>query len=173
MSTQFPTNSKIRTIVYLSLLISIGVVLNLIEPVQLFPLLPGAKLGLANLSTVLAILLFNGGYGILVAIFRTIVSQVFRGSFNWLSFGTSFFGGVSAAVLMAIVFHLFRKKISIEGISALGGIVNNISQVIFVYLVTKNSFFLFYLFFLIPIGGVSGFVIGVLSKAVYNRLKLR
>ncbi|MFU2157800.1 Gx transporter family protein [Caldisericum sp. AR60] len=173
MLIQFPTKSKIRTIVYLSLLISIGVVLNLIEPVQIFPLLPGAKLGLANVSTVLAILLFNGIYGILVAIIRTIVSQVFRGAFNWISFGTSFFGGVSASIVMSVAHYLFRKKMSIEGISALGGIINNVSQVIFVYLVTKNSFFIYYLFFLIPIGGVVGFVVGILSHTVYNRLKLQ
>lgn len=170
MSTQFLTDSKIRKIVYLSLLVSIGVVLNLIEPVQIFPLLPGAKLGLANLSTVITLLLFNGAYAILVALLRTVVSQIFRGSLNWISFGTSFFGGVSAAIVMALLYSFFKRKISIEGISALGGIVNNVVQALFVYAVTKNIVFLYYLFFLIPIGGVAGFVIGVLSHTVYNRL---
>lgn len=168
MSTQFHTNSHLKKIVYLSVLISIGVVLNLIEPPQLF--LPGAKLGLANLSTVLSILLFNGFYGVLVALLRTVIAQIFRGQFIWISFGTSFFGGVSAALVMAVVYHLFKKKISIVGVSALGGIVNNIAQVLFVFAVTRNAVFLYYLFFLIPIGGVSGFIIGVLSQAVYNRL---
>jgi len=87
--TQYPIKGTKR-VVYLAALIAIGVVLNLIEPMQIFPLLPGAKLGLANISSLLAILLFGGMNGILVAAIRTVASVVIRGSLNWISFGTSF-----------------------------------------------------------------------------------
>ena len=71
---------------------------------------------------------------------------------------------------MAIFYRLFGKKLSIEGLSALGGIANNVVQVLFVYLVTKNTLFLYYALFLIPIGGVAGFIIGILAHIIYNRL---
>lgn len=173
MSTQLPTESSIKRIVYISVLIAIGVVLNLIEPPQIYPFIPGAKLGLANLSTLLAMMLFGAKYGIIVAAIRTIVASIFRGSINWISFGTSFFGGISAAIVMAILFLFSKNRISIKGISTVGGITNNIVQVIFVYIVTKNTLFLYYVFFLIPIGGLAGFLIGVLGVAIYNRLEKR
>uniref|UniRef100_A0A7C4Y3P4 Gx transporter family protein n=1 Tax=Caldisericum exile TaxID=693075 RepID=A0A7C4Y3P4_9BACT len=170
MSTPYPTNMQIKKIVYLAVLVSVGVVLNLLEPVQLFPLLPGAKLGLANLSTLLTIIMFPNFEGILVAILRTIVSTIFRGTLNWISFGTSFFGGVGAAIVMTLLYKSFKKNISIVGISAVGGIVNNVIQAIFVYLVTNNVTFLYYILFLIPIGGVAGSLIGILTNVVYNRM---
>ncbi|MBP8612439.1 MAG: Gx transporter family protein [Candidatus Atribacteria bacterium] len=167
--TRYPING-IKKVVYLAALIAIGVVLNLVEPIQIFPLLPGAKLGLANISSLLAILLFGGANGVLVASIRTVASIVIRGSLNWISFGTSFFGGVSAALVMAFFYRFFGKKLSIEGLSALGGITNNVVQILFVYLVTKNTLFLYYALFLIPIGGVAGFIIGILAHIIYNRL---
>ena len=167
--TQYPIKGT-KKVVYLAALIAIGVVLNLVEPMQIFPLLPGAKLGLANISSLLAILLFGGMNGILVAAIRTVASVVIRGSLNWISFGTSFFGGVSAALVMAFFYRFFGKKLSIEGLSALGGIMNNVVQILFVYLVTKNTLFLYYALFLIPIGGVAGFTIGILAHITYNRL---
>lgn len=170
MSIQFRTDSKTKKIVYIAVLVSIGVVLNLIEPNQILPMLPGAKLGLANLSSLLAVLLFEGFESVLVSFLRTIVASIFRGSLNWIAFGTSLFSGVASAFVMTLLYKSFRKKISIEGISAVGGVVNNIVQALFVYFVTKNLVFLYYIFFLIPIGGIAGFLIGVLGHNVYNRL---
>jgi len=136
--TQYPIKGT-KKVVYLAALIAIGVVLNLIEPMQIFPLLPGAKLGLANISFFACNFAFWWyEWNFMLPAIRTVASVVIRGSLNWISFGTSFFGGVSAALVMAVFYKLLGKKLSIEGLSALGGIVNNVVQVLFVYLVNKE-----------------------------------
>jgi len=166
---QQPTNLKKLT--YLSVLIAFGIVLNLLEP-NIFPV-PGAKLGLANLVTLLSILWFGEGAGIVVAIFRTFLGSIFKGNLSLIPLGTSVFGGVFSAVIMALLHRLFKKHFSIAGISIAGGIANNIAQFFFVILVTKNAAFWYYLPVLIILGGLSGWGIGLLALLVYNKIKPR
>ncbi len=164
---QQPTNLKRLT--YLSILVALGIVLNFIEP-PLLTMIPGAKLGLANLSTILAILMFGPSDGVVVAIFRTFLGSVLKGNLNPIPLGTSVLGGVFAAIVMALFFKFFKKQFSIDGISTLGGLSNNITQFFFVLLVTRNPAFWAYFPVLLVLGGLSGWIIGIIAKLSYNKL---
>lgn len=165
-STQSHINLK--KLVYLSVLIALGIVLNIIEP-QFLPV-PGAKLGLANIVSLLGILWFGSAAGVVIAFFRTILGSIFRGNLNIIAFGTSFLGGVFAASMMAIVYKFFKKHFSIIGISIIGGIMNNFAQFFFVLAITKNSAFWYYFPILLILGGLSGAAIGVLTQILYNKI---
>lgn len=167
-STAQPINLK--RLVYLSVLIAMGIVLNVLEP-NIFPI-PGAKLGLANLVSLLGILWFGEVSGILIAVFRTILGSIIKGNLNIIPFGTSFLGGVFAAIFMALIYRFFKRYFSIIGISIAGGIANNVAQFFFVLAVTRNTAFWYYLPVLVVLGGVSGAAIGLLAKLVYNNINL-
>ncbi len=168
-STRQPTN--LRRLVHISVLVALAIVLNMVEP-NIFPI-PGAKLGLANLMTLLGIVWFGEGPGILIAVLRTTLGSVFKGNLNIIPFGTSFLGGVSAAIVMAIIHRFLRSHFSAVGTSVVGGITNNVAQFFFVLAVTRNAAFWYYLPVLVLVGGASGAAIGVLAQMVYNKVNLR
>lgn len=159
---------NLKKLVYLSVLIALGIVLNIIEP-QFLPI-PGAKLGLANIVSILGIIWFGGISGVIIAFFRTTLGSIFRGNLNIIAFGTSFFGGVFAVSIMAFTYRFFKKHFSIIGISILGGIANNIAQFFFVLALTKNAAFWYYFPILLILGGVSGGAIGMLAQILYNKI---
>ncbi|MGB9695153.1 MAG: Gx transporter family protein [Caldisericaceae bacterium] len=166
--TQRPTNLKHLT--YLSILIALGIVLNFFEaPIMSF--IPGAKLGLANFSTLLAMLIFSPFDGVIVAVFRTTLGSILKGTLNPISFGTSFLGGVFAALVMAFFLKFLKKYFSTVGISVIGGLSNNLAQFFFVLAITKNVAFWGYFIPLIILGSLSGFAIGIITNLSYNELK--
>jgi len=167
--TQPPT--KLKELIYLSILIALGIVLNLIEP-PIFASIPGAKLGLANIVILLALLLFGKSEAIVVALLRPVLSSVFKGALHPIPFFTSIIGSVMAAIAMVIFYNLFKKQFSIVGISIIGGIVNNLAQFFVVLYITKNIAFWYYLPVLLLLGGISGWIIGLITKILYNRTKL-
>lgn len=167
-STQRPTN--LRHLTYLSILVALGIVLNFFET-PFLPVIPGAKLGLANFSTLLAMLMFSPFDGVVVAVFRTILGSIMKGSLNPISFGTSFLGGVFAALVMAFLLKFLKKYFSTVGISIVGGISNNLAQFLFVLVLTKNFAFWGYFVPLLVLGGLSGLAIGIITNLSYNELK--
>ncbi len=166
-STQSPT--KLKELIYISVLIAVGIVLNLVEP-PVFTSIPGPKLGLANIATLLALLLFGNGEAIIVASIRPILSSFFKGALHPIPFFTSVVGSITAATIMIIFYNLFKKQFSIVGISIIGGITNNLAQFFVVLYITRNTAFWYYLPVLLLLGGVSGWIIGLIVKILYNRM---
>ncbi|MCD6427766.1 MAG: Gx transporter family protein [Caldisericaceae bacterium] len=161
--------TKLEKLLYLTVFIALAIVLNLIEP-PVFSFIPGAKLGLANLPTVLVLYIFGPYDSIIVAFFRILLGALVKGTFHPIPFFTSLFGGLGAAVAMAAFYVPFKKHFSVEGISIIGGIINNLLQFFVVLYITKNSAFWYYLPILLLLGAVSGWIIGVIAKLLYNRL---
>lgn len=166
--TQQPTNLKKLT--YISTLIALGIVLNFLEP-PIFSFIPGIRIGFANIVSVLGLLWFGPLESIVIAFFRTILGSVIKGTLNPIQFGTSVAGGVFSASVMAATYKFFKKNFSIIGISIIGGLSNNLAQFFVVLVITKNNAFWYYLPLLLLFGGLSGWVIGILSQIIYNKMK--
>ncbi len=160
---------KLKELIYLSILIALGIVLNLIEP-PISPI-PGSKLGLANIVILLALLFFGESEAIVVALLRAILSAFFKGMLHPIPLFTSVGGSIMAAIAMILVYDLYRKHFSIVGISIIGGIVNNLTQFFIVLYITKNSALWYYLPILLFLGGISGWAIGLITKILYNKTK--
>jgi len=168
VSIQQPTNLKKLT--YISALIALGIVLNFLEP-PIFSFIPGIRIGFANVVSVLGLLMFGPLEAIGIAAFRTILGSVIKGASNPIQFGTSVVGGIFSAVVMGVIYKFFKKNFSIIGISIIGGISNNLAQFFIVLAITKNNAFWYYLPLLLLFGGLSGWVIGILSKIIYNKIE--
>lgn len=153
-----------------SLLASFGGVLNAFEStLPILNLIPGGKLGIANVVTLIAMYLFGGTYAIFVSSLRTIVSCMLYGGLN--AFMYSFSGAVVSCIFMIITKNILKDKVSPIGVSVVGAVSSNITQVAVAWLVLRSSSLLWYLGALILIGVVSGTALGYIAKETLKRIK--
>ncbi|MDI6861192.1 MAG: Gx transporter family protein [Caldisericia bacterium] len=163
--------NRLRNLIIVSLFLAGGIALNLIEPPVLFFIAPGIKIGIANIATLITLYYFNVAYSLLVGILRPILVSLIKGNFFTLEFILSFVGSILATCFMIIFKKVFKDKISIIGVSMIGGIMHNIGQFVMVYFISRIEYLFYYLPILIIFGGVSGFIIGYISKFLLKRLK--
>ena len=121
--------NKVNQITLCAILVSMALVLSYIEhfiPLQMVLPMPGVKLGLANIVTLMALFFLGTGDAFTILILRCMLGSVFGGGISGLAF--SMVGGVFAMTVMCI----FRncKRISIYGVSVLGAAAHNIGQIL-------------------------------------------
>jgi heptaprenyl diphosphate synthase len=160
---------RAKKITLLAILVSQAMVLSFFE--RFLPLsfaVPGAKLGLANIVTLIALKKLNLKETFLVVITRVILSSFMFGSLSSLIY--SLFGAVLAMSVMAIAMKLFSKNISIYGISILGAVFHNVGQILAASLVLDSINIFYYLPMLLIAAIPTGFLIGLLSKYLLKYL---
>lgn len=162
---------KTSKIVYIGLLVSQALVLHIIERSIPVPFItPGAKLGLANLITVIALYtLDNKKDAFLVLFLRLILSTIFGG--NLSSFMYSVSGGILSFFSMIIIKELFKDKVSIIGVSSTGAIFHNVGQLIIASLIVKNIGVMLYLPILSTMGIGTGIFVGITANYAVTHLK--
>ncbi len=140
-----PSQNKIKKLTILSLILASGIALNLVEPPFLFFLAPGIKIGFSNIATLFALYYFGGIEAVLIGALRPIIVSLIKGNIFTLEFILSFSGSISASILMLVFKKAGGKKISIKGVSIIGGITHNLAQFMVIYIVTLNKLLLLYL----------------------------
>lgn len=156
----------------LALLIALGIVLYVVELLFVPPLpVPGAKLGLANLVTLLIIVFYSWKECLLNVVIRTVAGSLLTGTFLTPAFFFSFTGGVASALLMLLLFSLWYGRISLVGVSVVGAAVHNLAQLILAIILLKSWAFLFYLPFLLLVAIPTGLFNGLLGNYLVGRLK--
>lgn len=173
-STQLQTkeerNDRMNTkkIAYLGLLIALAFVFSYIEfliPVNIG--VPGAKLGLANLVIIVALYTLNEKDAFVLSMIRIVlVGFTFA---NLASMLYSLSGGILSFVVMVLAKK--TKKLSITGVSVLGGVFHNVGQIIMAIWVVKTASLIYYLPVLLVSGIIAGVAIGVLGGMVTKRIK--
>lgn len=162
---------KTNRLVYVGLLVAQALVLHIIERMIPVPFItPGAKLGLANLVTVIALYtLDNKKDAFLVILLRLTLSTMFGG--NLSSFMYSAAGGTLSFLSMLAMKEIFKDKVSIIGVSSAGAIFHNIGQLIIASLIVNNIAVMLYLPILSLVGIVTGIFIGITANYVVSHLK--
>jgi len=160
-----------KRIVYISVLIALASTLQIVE--SLFPHpLPWLRLGLANMITLTSLVIFGYAVAVQVAVLRTILSSFLLGTFFTPGFFLSFSGALASALVMGGVYSLGRIGksnpspqylfgFSIIGVSILGAVSHNVTQLFLAYLflIRHKGVFLI-LPFLIVAAVVTGFITG-------------
>lgn len=162
---------KTKKIVLISLLISLGLVLHLVE--SFFPLaavVPGAKLGLANIVSLIAISLFGFTAAFEIVIFRIILASLLAGTFMTINFYLSFSGGILSFFLMYFAYKFFKDYFSLIGISIIGAAAHNAAQITAAYFIISNIAIFYYLPFLILLALPTGFGVGLVSYFTLKHL---
>ena len=110
--------------------------------------IPGAKLGLANTVSLLTLAVYGLKEGIIVSILRVILGSLIAGTFLGLTFMLSMSGAVASTLVMAFLLR-YVKGLSIVGVSVVGAVTHNISQLFMVSFVIKTTAIFYYLPFLL------------------------
>lgn len=145
--------------------IVIGILESLITPVG--DILPGLKLGLANVIIVFALYKYNFSKALMISIIRVFIVALLRSGF-----GFNFFFSLGGALLSIIVMALAKKTHpSLIGVSILGSISHSIGQVLIGMLILKNSNIIYYLPYLTLFSIPTGIIIGIIAKKLINNTK--
>lgn len=128
--------------------------------------IPGAKLGIANISVMIALYILSPVEAALVSLVRLILSWLIFGSF--IGFIYSLCGSVLSLITMAVLKK--TGKFSPVGVSIGGSVCHNIGQLFAAVLFMGRSV-LSYLPVLLIAGAVTGAIIGLLVAGVLKSLK--
>lgn len=150
------------------MLIALAFVLSFVE--SLIPIslgIPGVKLGLANLVTVVGLYTVGTAGTVVVSLLRIVLTGFTFG--NLFAMLYSLAGWGLSITLMVIC----KKKnwFGTSGISILGGIGHNIGQITVAAFVVRQAGVFFYLPMLLIAGTAAGLVIGILGSMIINRIK--
>jgi heptaprenyl diphosphate synthase len=151
-------------LVFLALLVALGTALHVAESLLALPLpIPGVKLGLANIVTLLAIYLYGFREGLTVALMRVLLASLIGGFVLSPSFLLGISGAVISTLVMAILLRYTRCFTAI-GISMAGAVGHNIGQLLAAWLLLQSVSIFFYLPILLLAGVPSGLFTGYVLK---------
>ena len=163
--------SKNSKMVYIALLVAQGVVLGLVERMIPFPfaIAPGAKLGLANLITVISLFTLSKRDSFLLVWLRLLLTTFLGGTASTLIFSAA--GAMCSYFGMLLVKKLGPKRVSVIGISATGGFLHNVGQLVMASWIARSWNVMLYLPVLSWIGILAGIAIGISANYVMEHVK--
>lgn len=151
-----------------ALLVAAALALSALETLLPFPApVPGIKLGLANIVTVLTAFWLGPKCAAAVLFARIILASITTGQLATLPF--SFAGGL-CALAVVVLFVKQGEHAYIRLCSMVAALAHNIAQLGVALLLTATPELGFYLPFLLIAGLITGFVTGTLAQALIARI---
>ena len=153
---------SLKKLTLLSLFTTISLAVYAIESAvpPLVPI-PGIKLGLANIVTLVLLRRFRAGDALLVLCCRILLSALLFG--QALSLLYSLAGGLASLLVMWLVMKLLRKQwIFLTG--AMGGLTHNTGQLLTAWMITATDGVFAYLPFLVLSGVITGLFTGLCAR---------
>lgn len=161
---------KINKMIFLSLLVSIGLGLSVLESAIPLPItIPGAKLGLSNMVILITLVIFGFKEGLIVGVLKSIVLVLVTGSISSLFYSLS--GAIFSCFAMYFIYSFFSNTFSLIGVSVFGAIAHNIAQVTVAALMMNNVRIYSYLPILILMSLLTGYFVGLSSIYISTNLK--
>ncbi|MDD3839032.1 MAG: Gx transporter family protein [Clostridia bacterium] len=159
-----------KKIILLSILISQALVLHLVEAYIPVPYgIPGIKLGLSNIITLMVLVLYGLREAVAVVLVRTFLASMLGGMPT--TFFYSVVGGLLSAVVMGIMYKKYNKFFSLTVISIIGAIFHNIGQLVVASLIINNLGVFSYLPVLLISGTITGFFVGLVASYLVPFIK--
>ena len=165
--------NNIKKLVFMSLLVAQSLVLYIIElymPNPLTAIAPGAKLGLANIVTLVSLNLFGFKESIIILSIRILMASIFAGGAS--AFLYSITGGLFSLISMYLFIKFDKFNMSILGISIIGAVFHNVGQLLTSSIIIHNIDIFMYLPFLLLSSIPTGIFIGLASKFMYSKSKI-
>lgn len=153
---------KTRKITLLANFLAIAIVLNIIESAIGIVPVPGAKLGFANVVTLIVLYMYSFKDASLMSILRVFLVGLLTGKL----LGPVFYMGMSGAILAIIVMGLLKKTnfFGVIGISVLGSIAHCIGQIMAGIFVIGSTLVIVYLPVMLFLSVPAGFLTGIIAK---------
>ena len=157
-----------RKMAVLALLVALAVLVGYVE--SLIPLnfgIPGIKPGLCNIVILATMRLYRAREALFVSIARVLIIGFMFGNLYSIAYGLA--GTILSIAVMAFLFR--TRRFGMIGVSAAGGAMHNIGQL----LVAKLALPALPLFWYVPIlllaGLATGALVGFLTYEILRRIK--
>ena len=163
--------SKTKKLTLCAILIALALALSYTErfiPLQMVVPLPGVKLGLANIVTLIALYLMGPKVAFAILIPRCIFGAVFGGGITGLMFSMT--GGILAMCVMVLARKI--PVFSIYGVSILGAAAHNIGQILAAMVLMHSVYIGAYLPYLLIVALFTGFATGAACAGVLKAVRI-
>lgn len=158
-----------KKIALIALFVAMSLITFLIES-QFPPLfVPGAKMGLSNIFSLLTLVLYGPWEALIVVVVRTLLGALFSSPFALLY---SFTAGVLSILVSALFYRFLFPKVSLLAISVFGGVLHNCIQLIVYILISRTAEMVGYLPYLALSGVLSGTIIGLTLTLLLKKIPL-
>lgn len=160
-------NKKTKNVALFGMMVALAFTFSYLESLIPFNFgIPGVKLGLANLVVVVALYTMKPSEAFSIAVIRIFLAGLTFG--NAYSIAYSLCGGILSFAVMLL---MKKTKLSIVGVSMMGGISHNIGQIIVAAIVMETARIAYYLPVLLVAGLATGLLLGIVSKLIVSRVE--
>lgn len=156
--------NKTRRLVLLALLVAVAATLHVVEGWLPVPMpVPGVKLGLANIVSLLTLIMFGWREALYIAVSRVLLGSLFGGTLFGPAFAMSMGGALVSVISMAYTYKKHWRLFSLVGVSVVGAVAHNVAQVALASMIVYSSGLLWYvpyvLLFAVPTGLFTGLAV--------------
>lgn len=159
-----------KKITEFGLLLAVSLIFSYVETlVPVIIAVPGIKLGLANMITIMILYRLGGKEAVFFMTLRVVMAGFLFSGVSGILYGLS--GGILSIVIMKFLKN--KNAFSVLGVSIAGAIFHNAGQIIVAMFIMENVNVLYYFAVLLMAGAVSGLAVGYLSYLLmkqYNKL---
>lgn len=158
---------KTKRLTLCAVMISAAMVLSYIErfiPLQLLVPLPGIRLGLANIVSMMALYFWGMRYAFTILMMRCLLGAVFSANITGLLFSVT--GGIFALVCMGVAKK--SSSLSVYGVSMIGAAAHNAGQIAAAVLLMQSVYVCGYLPYLLIVALFTGMFTGAVCSGVFS-----
>ena len=168
IKTKYFSAKRIAT---LAVLTAMGLIMFMVE--SLFPplILPGAKMGLSNIFSMLAVFLLGPIDAFVLVVVRVVLGSMFTGNMSTLMYSLS--AGVVSVVTSSVLVELVYPKVSIVSISIVSAVLHNLTQNIVFCLVSNTPEMFSYMPWRARLGVLAGIIVGFAVWFILRMIPIR
>lgn len=151
-----------KKMVLIANFLAIAIVLNIIESMIPIIPVPGAKIGFANVVTLVIIYIYGYKEATAVTVFRILLVGILSGRLLGPTFYLGLTGGALALIVMIVIHKL--KMFGIVGVSVLGSFFHSIGQIIAGIFVIGSAAVIAYLPVMLLVSIPAGVLTGMIGS---------
>ena len=160
---------KIKRLTELALLSAVALIIFVIELRIPNPfLIPGVKLGLANIVTVYAVFRYQPSETALIVAVRLLLGAMFSGNPSALLYSAA--GAICCLLGMLLLRHVLPEK-QIWLCSVIGAMLHNLGQIMAAVCIMQSFSVIAYLPLLLVTGSLAGAFTGICAQLLLKRIK--
>lgn len=160
-----------KRIATLAVLTAMGLIMFMVE--SLFPplILPGAKMGLSNIFSLLTLFLLGPVDAFVLVLIRTTLGSVFTGNMSTLMYSMS--AGIVSVIVSALLVEFAYPKVSIIAVSVVAAVMHNITQNVVFCLISNTPEMFGYMPWLALLGVLAGVIVGFAVWLILRAVPVR
>ena len=159
-----------KKVVITGFLVAVGTVLQIVEGMFNVFAIPGGKIGIASIVSLIDLFIMGGGNAFLVAVLRAISGSILYGGIGTLPYSLG--GAVVSVVAMIASKRVFYPKLSLIGISIIGAFFHNLMQILVATVIFKSLDLFYYFPVLTIVGTIGGMLTGYAAMLFCKKIGL-